>query len=140
MSTTISTDTTAVKSMRWTARIISIPWAYWALMWTMFITAHICPRNPSMWAILIPVLIIAFLMYLGAAIIASVWGKEVLGGRLLIAGGVLLFVLGNVFMFFAGGLESLFSLDAFDVIGLLTIVFPPLIAGTLFLACHRKSK
>ena len=92
-----------------------------------------------MWAILIPVLTVAFLMYGGAAIVASVWGKEVLGGRVLIADGVLLFVLMNVFMFFAGGWKAVFSMDAFDVIGLFTIVFPPLVAGSLFLACHRKS-
>ena len=93
-----------------------------------------------MWAILIPVLTIAFLMYVGAAIIASVWGKEVLGGRLLIADGVLLFALGNVFTFIAGGLDAVISIAQTDVIGLLTIVLPPLVAGALFLACHRKSK
>ena len=139
MSTDISTDTTAVKSMRWVARIISIPWAFWALFITFFITAEIGPANLFLLAILLPVLIIAFLMYVGAAFAASVWGKEVLGGRLLIADGVLLFVLMNVLMFFAGGWKAVFSMDVFDVIGLLTIVLPPLVAGTLFLACHRKS-
>ena len=138
MSTHISTNTAAVKSMRWIARIVSIPWAYWALFWTFFLMAHICPRNPSMWAILIPVLIIAFLMYVGAAIVASVWGKEVLGGRLLIADGVLLFALGIGFAIIAGGFDAVFSMDRYDTIGLLTIVLPPLVAGSLFLACHRK--
>ena len=139
MSTHLSTSTAAVKSMRWIARIISIPWAYWALFITLFLTAHICPRNPSMWAILIPALTIAFVMYVGAAIVASVWGKEVLGGRLLIADGVVLFVLITIFQFVAGGFDTVFSMDRYDIFGLLTIVLPPLVAGSLFLACHRKS-
>jgi hypothetical protein len=92
-----------------------------------------------MWAILVPVLIIAFLMYVGAAIIASVWGKEVLGGRVLIADGVVLFALSIVFMIIAGGLDTIFKLDRFDIMGLLTLVLPPLVAGSLFLICHRKS-
>ena len=92
-----------------------------------------------MWAILIPVLTIAFVMYVGAAIVASVWGKEVLGGRLLIVDGVLLFVLGIVFTIVAGGIDAIIKLDSIDVMGLLTIVFPPLVAGALFLACHKKS-
>ena len=139
MSTTISTNTAAVKSMRWIARILSIPWAYWALFITIFITADICPRNPSMWAILIPVLIIAFLMYVGAAIVASVWGKEVLGGRVLIADGVVLFVLGITFPIFAGGFDAFLSMPFGFYLFLLTIFLPPLVAGSLFLACHRKS-
>ena len=139
MSTHLSTSTAAVKSMRWIARIISIPWAYWALFITFFLTVNLCPRNPSMWAILIPVLIIAFVMYVGAAIVASVWGKEVLGGRVLIADGVVLFVLGITFQFVAGGVDAIFKLDSIGVMGLLTIVFPPLVAGALFLACHKKS-
>ncbi len=139
MSTPISTNTAAVKSMRWIARILSILWSYWALFITLFITAHICPRNPSMWAILIPVLIIAFLMFVGAAIVASVWGKEVLGGRVLIADGVVLFVLGITFMIVAGGFDAVFSMDLYDIFGFLTIVLPPLVAGALFLASHRRS-
>ena len=93
-----------------------------------------------MWAILIPVLIIAFLMFVGAAIVAGVWGKEVLGGRVLIADGVVLFVLGIAFQIVAGGFEAVFSMDRYDIIGFRTIVVPPLVAGTLFLASHRKSK
>ena len=139
MSTNISTDTAGVNSMRWIARIISITWAYWALFWTFFFTMHICPRNPSMWAILIPVMVIAFLMYVGAAIVASVWGKEQLGGRMLIADGVLLFASGITFQIVAGGVDALLKLDTIDA-GLLTIVLPPLVAGSLFLACHRNSK
>ena len=138
MSTNISTTTAAVKTMRWIARIISIPWAFWALFWTLFITGHVCPRNPSMWAIVIPVMVIAFAMYLGSAIIAGVWGKEAFGGSLLIVDGLLLIVLFAALMHFTG-LDSISRLDIFDVIGLLTIVLPPLVAGSLFLACHRKS-
>lgn len=93
-----------------------------------------------MWAILIPVLIIAFVMYVGTAIVASVWGKEVLGGRLLIADGVVLFVLGITFMIVAGGFDAVISMDLYDIFGFLTIVLPPLVAGSLFLACHRNSK
>ena len=139
MSTNISTTTAAVKTMRWVARIISIPWAYWALFWTFYLTMSICPRNPSMWAILIPVLIIAFLMYVGAAIVASVWGKEILGGRVLIADGVVLFVLGITFPIFAGGFDAFLSMPSGFFLALLTIFLPPLVAGSLFLASHRKS-
>lgn len=140
MSTNIQPNTAAVKSMRWCARIISILWAYWALFWTFFLTAHTCPRNPSIWAILIPVVVIAFLMYVGAAIVASVWGKEAFGGRVLIADGAMLFSLGIIIEFIPGGFDSVFSLDPIEIIGFATIVLPPLVAGVLFLACHRKSK
>ena len=92
-----------------------------------------------MWVILIPVLIIAFVMYVGAAIVAGVWGKEILGGRILIVDGVLLFALGITFQIVAGGIKEVLSMGQVEVTGLLTIVLPPLVAGSLFLASHRKS-
>ena len=92
-----------------------------------------------MWAILIPVMVIAFTMYLGAAIVAGVWGKEILGGRVLIADGVVLFVLGITFMIVAGGFDAFLSMPSGFFLALLTIVLPPLVAGALFLASHRRS-
>ena len=139
MSTNISTDTTAIKSMRWIARIIAMPWAFWALLVTLFITGSICPHRPSSTWIVMLVLIIAFVMYVGAAIVACVWGKEKLGGCLLIADGGLLFVLFITLMIATGGLDTLYKLDRYDIVGLLTVILPPLVAGALFLTCHRKS-
>ncbi len=138
MITNNSIDTPDEESMRWIARIISIPWAYWTLLWTLLITLDACPNNPSMWAILIPAMVIAFVMCLGAAIVASVWGKEKLGGRLLIVDGVLIFALFIIFKIVAWGIDTAFKADVYEIIGFATIVLPPLLAGALFLACHKR--
>ncbi len=129
MSTTVPAITKNGNSLRWIARIISKPWAYWALFITWFAAMHLCPNNPSMWAVLIPVMGLAFVLYLGAAIIASVWGRERLGGRLLIADGLL--VVAQLVLFKA--VVAGFSIHPVDIIALLTLALPPLAAGALFL-------
>lgn len=136
MSTTVSADSADENSLRWIARILSIAWAYWALFWSLFVAVQLCPNNPSMWTILIPVMVLTCVMYLGAAIVASVWGREKLGGRVLVANGVLLFAQHIIFKMVVTG----FSRHPADIIILLTITLPPLIAGTLFLKFHRISK
>lgn len=138
MITNNSIDTPDEESMRWIARIISIPWAYWTLLWTLLITLAACPNNPSMWAILIPAMVIAFVMCLGAAIVASVWGKEKLGGRVLVADSVLIFALCLASKIVGGGLDDMIKAGSIGILVLLTIVVPPLVAGTLFLASHKR--
>jgi len=86
-------------------------------------------------AVAIIILIIVALWSLGAAIIASVWGKEAIGGGLLIAAGVL--YLGQTIY------DILTYPDIRDLqLGWLEVamILPPLVAGSLFLACHRRSK
>ena len=142
MNTNSSTNTAAVKSMRWIAGLISIPWAFWALLLTLFITGSILPHGPSSWWIIILVLMsvpITILLYFGPVFSACVWGKEKLGGCVLIADGVLLFVLFITLMIATGGLDTLYKLDRYDIVGLLTMVLPPLVAGALYLTCHRRS-
>jgi len=142
MNTNSSTNTAAVKSMRWIAGLISIPWAFWALPLTLFITGSILPHGPSSWWIIILVLMsvpITILLYFGPVFSACVWGKEKLGGCVLIADGVLLFVLFITLMIATGGLDTFYKLDRFAIVGLLTMVLPPLVAGALYLTCHRRS-
>lgn len=142
MNTNSSTNTAAVKSMRWIAGLISIPWAFWALFITLFITGSILPHGPSSWWIIILVLMsvpITILLYFGPVFSACVWGKEKLGGCVLIADGVLLFVLFITLMIATGGLDTLYKLDLYAIVFLLTMVLPPLVAGALFLTYHRRS-
>ena len=78
---------------------------------------------------------VVLLMFMGAAIFASVWRKEAFGGRLLIADGVLILVSLAIVI---GTRDSLPPLWLF-AIAFLTMVLPPIIAGSLFLICHRRS-
>ena len=128
-------DAWAVKSMRWVARFLSIPWAFWALFWTWFALAHSAGEGRFLSiAVFTIIMIIVALMYIGAAIIASVWGKEAIGGGLLIAAGVL--ILGQtIYDLFTYSLEEL-QLGWLEF----ALILPPLVAGSLFLVCHRRSK
>ena len=119
MSNISSSVAWPVTLMRWVARLLSIPWAFWALFWTWFILAH-----SFQGAVLVIVMVIPSLMFVGAAIIAGVWGKEAFGGGVLLVDGVLIFVCGAWV----------------NVLAISTLVLPPLLAGSLFLACHRISK
>jgi hypothetical protein len=78
--------------------------------------------------------IIIALMGLGGVLISTIWGKEAIGGGLLIAAGVLF--LGqdiyDIYIYNPYGLQ----LGWFNVVMILT----PLVAGSLYLACHQKSK
>ncbi len=134
MSNISSSDARPVKLMRWVARFLSIPWAFLVLLFWLFGVGYGVDEGNLSIAVAIIMVIIVALMSLGAALIASVWGKEAIGGGLLIAAGVLL--LGQtIYDLFIYSLEEL-------QIGWLefALVLPPLVAGSLFLACHRRSK
>lgn len=127
MSSTDSGNTLRVKSMRWTARLLSVPWAIWALFWTFFVLAHFLPP-----AILAIVMFIAALLFVGGATIASVWEKEALGGGVLLLDGVLVLALGILLPhspILVGSIPS-------TLVAFCTMVLPPLVAGSLFLVCH----
>ncbi len=133
MSNIISKDAWPVNLMRWVARFLSIPWAIFALLFSMFAFAYGIEEGSYSMAVYIIIIIIVALMSLGPAIIASVWGKEAIGGGLLIAAGVL--ILG-------GNIYSLFIYSGETPLGWLVfaLALPPLVAGSLFLACHRRSR
>jgi hypothetical protein len=69
----------------------------------------------------------AFLLTLGAAIIASVWSIETIGGTVLLADSLLVFIWFAVTPQLPGPL-------------FFVLVLPPLLAGWLFLSSHRLSK
>jgi len=135
MSNISSTDAWPVKLMRWVARFLSIPWAFLVLLFMLFGVGYGVDEGDYSIAVAIIMVIIVALMSLGAALIASVWGKEAIGGGLLIAAGVL--YLGQTIY------DILTYPDIRDLqLGWLEVamILPPLVAGSLFLACHRRSK
>ncbi len=131
MSNISSKDAWPVKLMRWVARVLSILWAYWALFITLFVLGH-----GFRGAALAIVMTIPLLMFMGAAIIAGVWRKEAFGGVVLLVDGVLIFVCGTFGPH--SPLPTDVSWDA--VLAISTLILPPLVAGSLFLICHRISK
>ena len=137
MSNVDSKDTSGVTWMRWVARIISILWAYFALGIIWFI-AGVGLEEGMPLALNIIIVFTAFLLTLGAAIIAGVWGMEALGGPVLLADGVL------IVLCFIGSPHIRPSLVEFLTPSKLpfnfTMVLPPLLAGSLFLASNRISK
>jgi hypothetical protein len=111
--------------LRWVARFVSIPWALCALaiVWFVAGTGH---EEGMPLALYVLIVFIAFLLTVGAAIMAGVWGKEALGGKVLLVDG---------------GLILLCSIVAPQLPGLFTALFvPPLLAGVLFLECDRRSR
>jgi len=122
--------------MRWVARFLSIPWAFWALFVTWFVSVNLHGEGRFSSAVYITIMIIAALMFIGAAIIASVWGKEAFGGGVLLVDGALIIVcfivaIRPTIVEFLTPSEGPFNF---------VMVLPPLVAGSLFLACHRRSK
>lgn len=136
MSTISSADAWPVKLMRWVALILSILWAIWALFWTLFISAA---DNDTVGGILLAgiVVIIAILLFLGPAIISIKWRRNALAGGVLLADGVLIAsaIAGAYFLVMEGPARPTMAQLAF-----FTLALPPLVAGSLFLACHRLSK
>jgi hypothetical protein len=120
--------------MRWVARFLSVPWAFWALFWTWFVSAHFSS------AVSIIIMIIVAPMFMGAAIIASVWGKEALGGGVLLVDGVLMIASIIIVAYVTGSPRDFFRLPWLNALAFFTMVLPPLAAGSLFLECHRRSK
>ncbi len=129
-------DTLPVKPMRWAARLVSIPWALWALLGAWFVVAHFTEEgNPLSLAVSAAIIIVLALMFVGAAFIASVWGREAIGGWVLIADGVLIFASIIGFVYVAGTPEEFarFIFGWLSAAAFFTTVFPPLVAGSLFL-------
>jgi len=136
MSNTSSSDVWPVKLMRWVARLLSIPWALWTLFWTWFLVANYQAEGYFGLAGSIIIMIIAVLMFMGAAIVASVWKKEALGGGVLLVDSVLVTIAGTL-----GPHEPMLTQEFWStLLGFLTVVLPPLAAGVLFLVCHRRSR
>ena len=138
MSNIGSTSVWAVKLMRWAARLLSVPWAFWALFWTFFALGNLHGEGSLSSAVFIIIMIIFALMFIGASIIASVWGKEALGGGMLLVDGVLIIASIVVFCSLIGGWAP--HLLWVTTLAFFTMVLPPLVAGSLFLICHRQSK
>jgi hypothetical protein len=113
--------------MRWIARLVSIPWAYAALAGAWFIAGVGLEEGKLSPMAVNIIVVLAFLLTLGAAILASVWGMELVGGAVLLADCVLMIVC--------------FMASSHSPWELLPILFPPpLLAGSLFLVCHYRSK
>jgi len=126
MSNISSEDKRQFVLMRWIARFISIPWAYWALAIAWFVAGNGYEEGMSL-GLYIIIVFIAFLLTLGVAILAGVWGMEMLGGTVLLADCVLIFVCFIVSPRLPGVL-------------LVTLLLPPLLAGSLFCVCGRTSR
>jgi hypothetical protein len=137
MSDISSRNKSSVLLMRWVARLVSIPWAYWALAIAWFVAGNGYEEGMPL-ALYMIIVFIAFLLTMGAAIIAGVWGKEALGGAVLLVDGVL------IVLCFLGSPHIRPSLVDFFTPSKLpfnfTMVLPPLLAGFLFLTCHCWSR
>jgi len=137
MSNIRSKNKWSVILMRWVARLISIPWAYWALAIAWFVAGNGYEEGMSL-ALYMIIVFTAFLLTVGAAIIAGVWGMEALGGSVLLADGVL------IVLCFIGSPHIRPNLVDFFTPWKLPFnfvtVLPPLLAGSLFLASNRISK
>ena len=126
MSNIDSKDTSDVRWMRWIARLVSIVWAYVTLAIVLFVAAVGIEESKPM-AFLITLVVSAIVLTLGAAILASVWKVEAVGGIVLLADCVLIFAWCAVVPQFPPEL-------------MLPLMIPPLLAGCLFLVCHKKSR
>jgi len=112
--------------MRWIARLVSIPWAYCALGLVWFV-AGVGLEEGMPLALNITIVFIAFLLTLGATIIAGVWSMEVFGGTVLLVDSLLIFIWFGVTPQLPGVLFFI-------------LISPPLLAGLLFIASSRLSK
>jgi hypothetical protein len=122
--------------MRWFARVISILWALGAFFWTLFYFGSIQQEGEISLMVFIIVTVVAFVMILGAAIIASGWRKlELLGGIGLLVDGVML----AIGLYILPHLIRDSSVSE-QVTYLSIMVLPALIAGVLFLLSHLISK
>ena len=124
MSNISSEDRRAMIVMRWTARLVAILWAYAALGLVWFV-AGVGLEEGMPLALNIIIVFTAFLLTLGPAILAGVWGMEGLGGKALLAVGGIIFVWVLVTPQLGGPAVLL--------------AIPPVLSGVLFLECHRRS-
>jgi hypothetical protein len=125
MTNSSSKNQPGITTMRWIARIVSIPWAYCALGLAWFVAGYGLEEGKLSPMAVNIIVFIAFLVTLGAAILAGVWKMEAVGGWVLLADCVLIFIC------FVASSHSPWELFLF-------IILPPLLAGTLFLSCHYK--
>ncbi|HEY44506.1 MAG TPA: hypothetical protein G4O11_11050 [Anaerolineae bacterium] len=137
MSNISSKNKWSVILMRWVARLVSIPWAYWALAIAWFVAGNGYEEGMSL-ALYMIIVFIAFLPTVGAAIIAGVWGKEALGGAVLLADGALIVLCFLASPHIRPSLVNFFTPSKLPFN--FTMVLPPLLAGSLFLVCHQTSK
>lgn len=138
MSQTSSSDTRPVTLMRWAARFLSVLWALWTLFITLWVVVEFERDDEIGLAVAIIIMVMATVLFLGAALIASVWGREALGGGVLLVDSALI-----VFCFLTVPHvdPSLVQfLTPSELPFNFTMVLPPLVAGSLFLACHRMAK
>ena len=112
--------------MRWTARLVSIIWAYVTLAIVLFV-AGVGIEESKPLAFLVTFVVTATVLTLGAAILAGVWKVEKIGGTVLLVDCVLIFIWCAVVPQFPPAL-------------LLPLILPPLLAGWLFIASNRISK
>ncbi len=127
-----------VRGLRWIARVISVLWGYAAVLLILFLAAnyHIEGFFSSTVAGLI--MAVALVLFMGAAILASVWGQEAIGGGLLLFDGVVwlaalvIGLLPHMEMSFTELLNP--STPSFWLVT--PIVWAPIVAGVLFLACY----
>jgi len=125
MSDISSEDKRPIIVMRWIARVISIPWAYAALGLVWFV-AGVGLEEGMPLALNITIVFTAFLLTLGAAILAGVWGMEAFGGKVLLADGALILLWVLVTPQLPGAA--------------LILMVPPVLSGVLFLECQRRSR
>ncbi len=127
MKNSSSYSQSGITAMRWVARIVSIPWAYCALGLVWFVAGYGIEEGRLSELTAGIIIFTAFLLTLGASILAAVWGKEVFGGWALLADALLIFVWFVVTPQLPG-------------VAFLILLFPPLLAGSLFLVCHRSAR
>jgi len=141
MPNTSSRKKWLVGGMRWFARAISVLWGYAAVLLTLFLAANYQIEGFFGSTACGLVVAMGILMLMGAAIVASVWRLEAIGGGLLLFDGVALMAALTI------GLPHLqmrfveFFMPSSPNFGLATpVVWTPILAGGLFLACHWISR
>lgn len=155
MSSTRSADLEPILVKGWFTQVLTILWALTIMYWALLVVA-LFPLTQSE-KVQITTVSIALLLFAGTALIASIRGKETLGGGLLIAGGVLtilsfadgphspLLLMGSFSsLLMEEGCPALFSIlvekgPLFQLFPIYTMALPPLVAGALFLVSQRRS-
>jgi len=135
-----------LKIMRWSARILSVVWAYWASALGLFFMGQgfSGDSDPNPWLPTVGFLGLAALS-LTPAILAGVWGRERLGGTWLLVNAALVTVglflgLVSIVVQVTTGPDPEGLGGGIVVLGLfclLTMVAPAVVSGVLF---RRTSK
>lgn len=125
----------ATRLMRYIARALALIWAGWwavfVFLFIFYLTGHVVtagpPRQLGVEFCLMFLLILAPFILVPWASVAIPWRWEAVGGVVLVAEGLFLFIV----------ISLIFELDLVTVT---TTAFPPLVAGVLFLAGWWLSK